>query len=251
MVKKEETQFRPYAAPANVIALINRARTRNLPEIINNDFLRITGVPEAVWYRVMQAVQFLGLVHEDGRPSDTFEALAGAPDNQYRELLGNIIREAYRTEFNVVDPGQDSQPRIIDAFRPYKPRSQTQRMVMLFLGLCREAGIPVLDVPRERRMRETQLRRYKTTAGRNATGPTIGRTTRQAVDIPTRQTSAGLLFGVTEDDINALSQDEFEEVWSALGKVARARARARERFGEEETSKPRTDKEEEKEIEKE
>jgi hypothetical protein len=36
-----------------------------------------------------------------------------------------------------------------------------------------------------------------------------------------------LLFGVTEDDIAVLSDDEFDEVWAALGKVARARSRVK------------------------
>ena len=213
---KQEQQFRPYAAPANVISVINRARTRNLPETINNDFLRIAGVPEGAWYRVMQALRFLGFVYEDGRPSDTFEGLAAATDNQYRELLENIIREAYRTEFNVIDPGQDPQSRIMDAFQPYKPRSQTSRMVILFQGLCHEAGIPVLDVPRERQMREPQVKRPQRITGK-----------RSAAATTTRRTVTDILFGVTEDDIDALNEEEFEEVWSALGKVARARARAK------------------------
>jgi hypothetical protein len=35
-----------------------------------------------------------------------------------------------------------------------------------------------------------------------------------------------LLFGVTESDIAVLTEDEFADVWNALGKVARARSRA-------------------------
>jgi hypothetical protein len=31
---------------------------------------------------------------------------------------------------------------------------------------------------------------------------------------------------VTEEDINALPEEEFDEVWAALGKVAKARSRA-------------------------
>lgn len=224
---KQEQKFRPYAAPANVISVINRARTRNLPDTINNDFLRIAGVPEGSWYRVMQALQFLGLVYEDGRPSEMFEGLAGATDTQYKELLDKVVREAYRAEFNVVDPGQDPQPRIINAFQPYKPRSQIQRMVMLFQGLCREAGIPLLEAPRERRMREPQVRRPKSVTDRRSTETTTARELRRIREITGGRTMAELLFSVTEDDINALTEEEFNEVWTALGKVARARARTK------------------------
>jgi hypothetical protein len=36
----------------------------------------------------------------------------------------------------------------------------------------------------------------------------------------------GLLFGVTDDDIALLSDEQFEQVWRALGVVARTRAQA-------------------------
>ena len=241
-------QFRPYAAPANIIAVIQRARTRNLPEVINNDFLRITGAPEGVWYRVMQTLQFLGLIYEDGRPSDSFEALAGARESQYKELLENIIREAYRAEFSVVDPGQDPQPRIIDAFRPCKPRSQTPRMVMLFQGLCREAGIPILDAPRERRMRESQVKQPKSTGERPSIGvPSVKPISKRTTELSTSE----VLFGVTEEDVAVLGEEEFNEVWAALGKVARARAHAKKQATEAEIANQKTKEEEKEESAKE
>ena len=243
-----DEQFRPYAAPSNVTSVINRARTRNLPETINNDFLRIAGVPEQAYSRVLQALRFLGLIHEDGRPSDIFDALAGASDSQYRELLEKVVRDAYRSEFNVVDPGQDPQPKIIDAFQPYKPRSQINRMAMLFMSLCREAGIPVLDVPRDRKMKEAQPRRTRVAVRREA--KSINTTDRRARERTIVESPAGtLLFGLTEEDVGALEEDEFQEVWSAVGKVARARARAKIQAREKEASreadvKEREDKEE-------
>jgi hypothetical protein len=43
--------------------------------------------------------------------------------------------------FSVVDPASDSSTAVRDAFRFFKPDSQQQRMVTLFLALCEEAGI--------------------------------------------------------------------------------------------------------------
>ena len=37
----------------------------------------------------------------------------------------------------------------------------------------------------------------------------------------------GTIFSITEDDIAALNDEEFDDIWGALGRVARARARAR------------------------
>src|SRR6266849_10744442 len=129
---------RPYAASANVIAVLTRIRSRNLPVAVNNDFLRIANIGAAVFGRVTEALQFLRLVDEEGTPTEILRAMAAAPDAEYRNLLGNAVRSAYSDDFQAVNPEQDTQHQIIEAFRRYEPRSQTQRMVMLFLGLCRE-----------------------------------------------------------------------------------------------------------------
>jgi hypothetical protein len=73
-------------------------------------------------------------------------------DEEYRSILAGLIREAYREVFDVVDPAKDPQERILNVFRRYTPASQRARMVIFFLGLCREAGIATLDVPRQRAM---------------------------------------------------------------------------------------------------
>jgi hypothetical protein len=217
-------KFRPYAAPANVIATIERCRSRNLPPQINNDFLRVVGIPEVVLSRVLQTFKFLGLVYDDLGPSDKLQALVSTTDAQYQEMLDKIVREAYRVEFNMIDPSHDSWAQIVDAFKPCEPRSQINRMATLFLGLCREAGIEVKDAPRERRM--------QTGKGREATrAPSHKERVRQtqagqhyrSSPLSTKES----LFALTEDDINVLSSEEFDEVWTALGKVARARAKAK------------------------
>ena len=220
-------QSRPYASPSNVIGVLNRARSRNLPEYISNDFLRLSDVPDSVYGRVTQALRYLGMVEEDGQPSETLRAMSAAPEAQYRELLAGSVRQAYAEDFERVDPSQDSQSKIQDAFSPYQPRSQTQRMVILFLALCREAGIPVLDAPRDRKM-QTAPKESRPSARQSR-----GRTVRKSAtpDLPTSspgtREQAGLAFGVTDSDLASLGDAEFREVWDALGTVMRARARAR------------------------
>jgi hypothetical protein len=214
---------RPYAASANVIAVLNRARTRNLPDKINNDFLKIAQIGDAVFGRVMFALEFLGLISPDGIPTDKLRAMASAPEADFRELLAATIREAYADEFTRIDPGADTQAQVQDAFRRYQPKSQVDRMVMLFLGLCREAGIPVRDVPRDRKMQAIPAVRKPTLFKRQVHEPGAGgpKTKTESAPVPT-----GLLFGFTQADVASLSQAEFDEVWKALGKVARARAKA-------------------------
>lgn len=221
-----DPQQRPYAAPANVIAVLKRTRSRNLPERIDGDFLRLAEVPEASYRRVTVALRFLGLIDEGRRPTDTLKALAAARDEEYVNLLSTVIRDAYKQDFDRIDPAEDTHAKIVAAFQPYKPRSQTDRMVMLFLGLCREAGIPVNEAPRERKMKGTSgprsTRSSPRTVERASAAPAVPR--REVT--PPAPAPAGLLFGVTDDDIALLGDDQFEQVWHALGVVARTRARA-------------------------
>jgi hypothetical protein len=228
---------RPYAATANVIAVLQRCRSRNLPDRLDNDFIRLAGVPEVVLSRAGSALRFLGFIDEDDQPTDTLRALAAAPDEQYREILAGALRSAYETDFARIDPARDTQKQIIDAFRPYQPRSQTTRMVMLFLGLCREAGMEVKEAPRERAMGSSAARSARSQSS-SASG---GRRTQKRKDEPRLPKHGGgggadggiqppapnLLFTVTDEDVSVLTDDEFAAVWLALGKVARARALAR------------------------
>ena len=219
-----DADFRPYAATANVLAVLQRARTRNLPDTINDDFLSLTGVPEVVFGRVQQALLFLDLIHEDDRPTDKLEGLAKAPESEYSELLAGCIQQAYREDFQRIQPGEDDQTKIIDAFRRYKPRSQTSRMVMLFLGMCRAAGIPVRDAPRERRMAQTKLEARPRKSAAPKSNPVRSTAGDPFDPFLTPRVIQSSIFSFSEQDIAALDQADFDEVWSALGKVARARA---------------------------
>jgi hypothetical protein len=207
--------------------VIERARSRNLPEKVDEDFLRIAGIGDAVHGRVLEALRFLGLIEDDGRPTDTLIAISGAPEDEYRATLAGTVQNAYAEDLRRgVDPAQDTQSQIVEAFRRYQPRSQTSRMVMFFLAMCREAGIPVAEAPRERKMVGTPGRprgqRSRKPPTPQKDRPQGGGTT------PTFDPAAGsgAFLGVTIDDIALLDEKEFDEVWGALGKIARARARA-------------------------
>jgi Family of unknown function (DUF5343) len=238
-----EPRQRPYAPPANVIAVLKRARSRNLPERIDSDFLRLAEVPEPSQRRVTVALRFLGLIDEGGRPTDTLQALAAARDDEYANLLSAAIRDAYKEDFERIDPAEDTHAKIVAAFQPYQPRSQTDRMVMLFLGLCREAGIPVMEAPRERKMKGTSGPRATRSSSRTTERASAAPATPQRQIPSPPPAPSGLLFGVTDDDIALLGDEQFEQVWQALGVVARTRAQAqRQRQRAKEAPSPDSEK---------
>jgi hypothetical protein len=221
---------RPYAAAANVMAVLDRTRRINLPERVNADFLEIVGIPEVSRGRVLEALRFLGFIGEDYRPTDVLRAYAGAPDDEVRDLLAAAIRDAYSDDFGRVNPAEDTQARIIAAFRRYQPRSQTNRMVMLFLGLARSAGIPVQDAPRERGMQaerparqtgtRTAARHQRNAAPSDRSGRTPVTSNAHAAE------DVDALFGQLARELTALPAADFQTAWKALGDVAVARAKA-------------------------
>ena len=232
-----DDERRPYAPAANVIAVLERLRRLKLPDVVNADILRIAGVSEGAMGRVLQALRFLRLIDATGRPTDRLGAIARAGDDEWRDLLAGVVREAYASDFARIDPAQDPQQRIVSAFKRYEPRSQTDRMVMLFLGLARAAGIPVLDAPRERLMQPSRAATGRTPTVAKSSASRAASATRASAPLPTdslqQPIATNLLFGVTVDDIAALPEADFKAVWDALGKVAQARARNARRLPEE------------------
>lgn len=224
---------RPYTPPSNVTGVLQRLRSRNLPDRVDAEYLRDAGVPEGTITRTLFALEFLGLV-EEGEPTQALRSIAISTDEEYQAILSGLVRQAYEDVFKVIDPAQDSQDRIVNFFRRYTPASQRDRMVIFFLGMCREAGIPTLDAPRQRssaaqpklrtakgepRSPRRALPAPKTERGAKRQEPEFER---PANDGARGQT----LFGIMESDIALLEEQEFNEVWAALGRVARARARA-------------------------
>ena len=147
---------RPYPPFSNVVSVLQRLRSRNLPERVDADYLRDAAIPEGTVHRTLFALRFLGLVNERDEPTQALQSMHTSTDEEYRAVLAGLIREAYSEVFNVIDPAEDTQDRILNVFRRYTPASQRGRMAAFFLGLCREAGIPTLDAPRQRAMSGTR-----------------------------------------------------------------------------------------------
>lgn len=158
MPADEQENARPYGPPANVTTVLQRLRTRNLPERIDAEFLRDCLVPEGTLNRTLFGLRFLGLISDAGAPSQQLRAIHTATDEEYQQILSSVLHVAYADVFERANLAEDGQDRILNYFRRYSPASQRQRMVIFFLGLCREAGIATLDTPRNRQMAGTQKR---------------------------------------------------------------------------------------------
>jgi hypothetical protein len=155
------TQLAPYAPVNNVLGVIRRLRERGLPDPLTLKDIERIGIPAGNASRTLATLRFLGLIEESGQRTALFERLGRASTNDYQQVLTELLKAAYSQIFTVVDPSLDSETDIQDAFRHYRPQAQRERMVTLFMGLAREAGIigggPVKARTRTRKLAASQL----------------------------------------------------------------------------------------------
>ncbi len=157
VIQPLKEDFAPYAAVSNVMEVITRKRDHGLPAPLNPAVLETISIPKGNTSRTLQALNFLGLIDGDGTQTELFNRLgrAGEANNEYRAILEDIIRSSYERVFTIVDPAQNGETAIHDAFRQFEPEAQRGRMVAFFLGMCEQAGI-VQSNPRQRKANSNQ-----------------------------------------------------------------------------------------------
>lgn len=163
----------PYAPQSGVMEIITRYRSKGLQTPFTGDVLVRAGVSETLVPRTLQALRLLDLIRDDGMPTENLEALRRAPESDYKAALAAWVKAVYADVFAFVDPTED-ETRVRDAFRDYVPFGQQDRMVALFLALCRVAGLREDEAAegRARKVRRPTIRSVSastfTPASRNA-----------------------------------------------------------------------------------
>jgi hypothetical protein len=143
---------------------------------ITPDVLGRVGISDSLISRTLQALTALDLINDDGMPTDTFEGLRLSSESEYKQRLQEWLRSVYADVFGYVDPLQDDEVKIRDAFRTYKPMGQQSRMVSLFIGLCDAAGMrPAVSI--ERKPKPSTPTKRKAAPSNNAKPAVIKRKT--------------------------------------------------------------------------
>ena len=204
----------PYTSVAATVIVIDAFRDKGLGTPLTPEVLIRAGVSESIAKRTLNSLIQLELVDESGEPTGTFENLKTVRgEEEYRTSLQDWLRDLYGDVLQYCDPSTDDPDRIRDAFRGYQPEGQRPAMASLLLGLWSYAELPVVVDRSSQPSRSTNRTTRRSSSARKPTGP------------PSQANTNGIMFGVTDADIAALTESEFDEVWNALGKVARARAR--------------------------
>jgi hypothetical protein len=223
--------FAPYAPPSAVLAVIQFYRKRDVPASVNLTNLQQIGVTEALAPRVLAALKFLNLLNEDGTTTEQFRAIRYASDDDYTQVLTGILEAAYKGVLDHLDITTAGERELNNAFIPYSPGGQRQRMITLFQALAKEAGWPLAVEPKPSSPRGQTTRQPRakgevqglprTPGGAGASSPPA------PIDHPSDPGgSAGLRLSVTDADLMALPDADFDTVWKALGLLQKAKRQA-------------------------
>ena len=131
----------PYAPTSVIVDLITRNRSRGLPFPLTTESLGRIGVSDSLISRTLQALVVLDLIDDKGNATAIFEKIRLAPESEYKQRMQEWLNGAYADVIAIVDPAQDDETKVRDAFRFYNPVGQQSRMVTLFLGLYGAAGV--------------------------------------------------------------------------------------------------------------
>jgi hypothetical protein len=131
----------PYAPAPSVMQVINGYRHKHPQTPFTTDNLQLLGVSHSLAPRTLQALELLDLVDGEGEPTEAMKALREASSDEFPARLADVVRAAYAEVFRYRDPATDSPDQLREVFRFYRPPSMQDRMMRLFYGLAREAGI--------------------------------------------------------------------------------------------------------------
>lgn len=172
-----------YAPAQAVTRFLDAFRRGEVEGRIDLQALRDVGTPDSVAARALHALENLELVDSSGEPSVDLRSFgSAATDDDAREVLGTVLRRAYRDIFeSVPDLTRASVDELERAFSIFDPESQRPRMIRLFFGLCRYAGIVERTAPRRRT--PAAEKSGATTAGRRPFTPSSLSHETQAVEL--------------------------------------------------------------------
>jgi DNA-binding MarR family transcriptional regulator len=141
MVSAKENSA-PYTSIGNMLLILGRIRKGWVPNQIDKGEMERVGVTSSNASRTIVALEYLGLIDKDDKPTDTWRAIATSTTNDYPKVLEGILRNAYPSIFEIHhNPSQATDIEIFDAFAKSEPLNQRDRMKSLFIGLCQEAGL--------------------------------------------------------------------------------------------------------------
>lgn len=144
MNQKQKTKRNaPYVSAAALSGFLDHIRYVSTPKKVGAGLLGDYGVSKGNTFALISALKFLGLIDNAGNPTPAFSSLQTMGE-EFRSNLQEIVKKAYADLFSKLDVTKDSREHIRNYFSRNYSASQAEKATILFLDVCREAGIPTL-----------------------------------------------------------------------------------------------------------
>ena len=65
-----------------------------IPSLVDKGELQHVGITESMANRNIAALEYYGLINENGKPTDTWKAIATSSTNEYPKVLEGILRKS-------------------------------------------------------------------------------------------------------------------------------------------------------------
>ena len=110
----EQVLTLPYGPTKGMMQALHLMR-KSTPPKIDGNFLRMNKVAPGNEYKVIGALRFLGIIDDEGRPTDKSRLLK-TKGATFTSALQDIVRNAYRDVFRRINGGGCSQEDIYNHF---------------------------------------------------------------------------------------------------------------------------------------
>ncbi len=140
---EEKGLIPPYGPTKGTLQALQLLR-RTTPNRIDTDFLRVNKLAPGNEYKVVGALRFLGLVDEEGRPTDSSRMLK-TKGATYTLALQDIVKRAYSGVFRGVRPSELTREGIYNYFvtEGGLGSEMATKATRFLLKLCRLAEIEI------------------------------------------------------------------------------------------------------------
>lgn len=137
----------PYGPTRGTLQALQLLR-RTTPPRINSDFLRVNKIAPGNEYKVVGALRFLGLIDDEGRPTEKSRLLK-TKGATYTLALQEIVRSAYRGVFHRLGPKEVTRDGIYNYFvtEGGLGAEMAAKATRFLIRLCRLAEIELAPDP--------------------------------------------------------------------------------------------------------
>lgn len=127
----------PYAPISSLARFFDRICDRQVPEIVDHNFLSRLNVAHNNEYALLSALKFLGVVSDSGRPTTAYRSLQTT--HEFKDTLWGLIQLSYKPLFEAGAERFDLDD-LVNFFRVSSSPSQAKNAARFFRAVCELAG---------------------------------------------------------------------------------------------------------------